>query len=361
MASAWKSLLVILSSLFLVGGYRLPVLQLLFQDGANSDLPPASPEQWQWRVARGVGHKPPQLLPQEKRESGTFPGTTIGPPTMESFQEETTGFDLIEEETTQSGLTESPMSITATAHPFRKVSTHVAAIKDIFRFNTTSFQTPVTGALLVKNSTETVKSKEDGHLGTPGYTSLLHIVSETIVPQSPNASTIGPRRKSVLQGEVVRTASTQTLRATPGAPSMTTLWQSFVTAKPNFRPKGKDTTSSPTMRMTTVQVKTTSEEYHNGSTTMVGKCLLAVFLLALVAGIFMVLTAVLATQLWRQKRACKLKHNNHTEMVCISSLLAAEEAEAAGARGPQVKRVKVLAENGSETDNLTLNSFLPDH
>ncbi|KAM6423023.1 P-selectin glycoprotein ligand 1 [Liasis olivaceus] len=104
----------------------------------------------------------------------------------------------------------------------------------------------------------------------------------------------------------------------------------------------------------------------NDTNPLIGKCLLAILLLALVAAIFIVSSGVLATVLWHQKKAYRLAQANHTEMVCISSLLSAEkeeEEEEEGRRQPKVKRVKLLGETGSEAevDNLTLNSFLPEH
>ncbi|XP_015745183.1 P-selectin glycoprotein ligand 1 [Python bivittatus] len=103
----------------------------------------------------------------------------------------------------------------------------------------------------------------------------------------------------------------------------------------------------------------------NDTNPLIGKCLLAILLLALVAAIFIVSSGVLATMLWRQKKAYRLGQANHTEMVCISSLLSAEkeEEEEESRRQPKVKRVKLLGETGSEAevDNLTLNSFLPEH
>ncbi|XP_060547833.1 P-selectin glycoprotein ligand 1-like [Pantherophis guttatus] len=105
----------------------------------------------------------------------------------------------------------------------------------------------------------------------------------------------------------------------------------------------------------------------NDTIPLIGKCLLAILLLALVAAIFIVCSGVLAIMLWRQKRAYRLGQANHTEMVCISSLLSAEkeeeEEEERRRRQPKVKRVQLLGETASEmeADNLTLNSFLPEH
>lgn len=60
------------------------------------------------------------------------------------------------------------------------------------------------------------------------------------------------------------------------------------------------------------------------------KCLLAMLLLGLVAATFLVCTGVLGTLLWRRVRT-RRRRFNHTEMVCISSLLPEAEA-AAGPR-----------------------------
>uniref|UniRef100_A0A8C3SXS8 P-selectin glycoprotein ligand 1 n=1 Tax=Chelydra serpentina TaxID=8475 RepID=A0A8C3SXS8_CHESE len=96
---------------------------------------------------------------------------------------------------------------------------------------------------------------------------------------------------------------------------------------------------------------------------LVGKCLLAIFILALVAATFIVCTAILATLLWRQKRVCQVRQHSHTEMVCISALLPDGEPVANGEKPSKVKRMKMPRDNSSETegDNLTLSSFLPDH
>ncbi|CAI5789540.1 Hypothetical predicted protein [Podarcis lilfordi] len=136
------------------------------------------------------------------------------------------------------------------------------------------------------------------------------------------------------------------------------LRQAVGTTKPSFIVKVAISAT-----ITTTKEKPRSVTFLSGTTILVGKCLLWIFILALIAGIFIVATGVLATMLCRQKRAYKMNERNHTEMVCISSLLAAEEAEEAGGRHPRVKRVKMRGENGSEADmdNLTLNSFLPEH
>ncbi|XP_064024309.1 P-selectin glycoprotein ligand 1 isoform X2 [Pogoniulus pusillus] len=95
---------------------------------------------------------------------------------------------------------------------------------------------------------------------------------------------------------------------------------------------------------------------------VVGKCLLAMLLLALVAATFMVCTGVLGTLLWRRARSAR-RRLSHTEMICISSLLPDSEVPTNGPRAAPGQRPKLLLNGGSEVDgdNLTLSSFLPEH
>ncbi|KAM6403790.1 P-selectin glycoprotein ligand 1 [Rhynochetos jubatus] len=92
------------------------------------------------------------------------------------------------------------------------------------------------------------------------------------------------------------------------------------------------------------------------------KCLLAILLLALVAATFMVCTGVLGALLWRRARTAR-RRLNHTEMVCISSLLPDGEVATNGPKPVPARRQKLLLDGGSEADgdNLTLSSFLPEH
>ncbi|XP_072207366.1 LOW QUALITY PROTEIN: P-selectin glycoprotein ligand 1 [Excalfactoria chinensis] len=99
------------------------------------------------------------------------------------------------------------------------------------------------------------------------------------------------------------------------------------------------------------------------NSSLMNKCLLAILLLALVAGFFMVCTAVLGTLLWRRVRTAR-RQLGPTEMICISSLLPdSERAATNGPRRGAHVRHKLLVDAGSEADgdNLTLSSFLPEH
>ncbi|KAM6377353.1 LOW QUALITY PROTEIN: P-selectin glycoprotein ligand 1 [Pluvialis apricaria] len=95
---------------------------------------------------------------------------------------------------------------------------------------------------------------------------------------------------------------------------------------------------------------------------VMGKCLLAILLLALVAATFMVCTGVLGALLWRRARTAH-RRLSRTEMVCISSLLPDGETATNGPKPGPVRRPKLLLDGGSEADgdNLTLSSFLPEH
>ena len=95
---------------------------------------------------------------------------------------------------------------------------------------------------------------------------------------------------------------------------------------------------------------------------VMGKCLLAILLLALVAATFMVCTGVLGALLWRRARTAH-RRLSRTEMVCISSLLPDGEVAANGPKPGQALRPKLRLDGGSEADgdNLTLSSFLPEH
>ncbi|XP_075023672.1 P-selectin glycoprotein ligand 1 [Calonectris borealis] len=93
---------------------------------------------------------------------------------------------------------------------------------------------------------------------------------------------------------------------------------------------------------------------------VMGKCLLAILLLALVAATFMVCTGVLGALLWRRARTAH-RRLSHTEMVCISSLLPDGEVATNGPKAGPARRPKLLLDGEADGDNLTLSSFLPEH
>ncbi|XP_043924339.1 P-selectin glycoprotein ligand 1 [Protopterus annectens] len=97
------------------------------------------------------------------------------------------------------------------------------------------------------------------------------------------------------------------------------------------------------------------------SETIVGQCLIAIAILAAIATIFIICTIVLAAKLSTSKQNYRVSHQNNTEMVCISTLLPDSDGIPKSKVKP--KRLKTFNTNSddSDGDDLTLNSFLPDH
>ncbi|XP_061230756.1 P-selectin glycoprotein ligand 1 [Neopsephotus bourkii] len=95
---------------------------------------------------------------------------------------------------------------------------------------------------------------------------------------------------------------------------------------------------------------------------VMGKCLLSILLLALVAATFMACTAVLGALLWRRTRTAR-RRLSRTEMLCIPSLMPDGDGATNGPRPALVRPPRMLLDGGPEADgdNLTLSSFLPEH
>ncbi|XP_036132554.1 P-selectin glycoprotein ligand 1 isoform X3 [Molossus molossus] len=96
----------------------------------------------------------------------------------------------------------------------------------------------------------------------------------------------------------------------------------------------------------------------------VKRCLLAIFVLALVATTFLVCTVVLAVRLSRKNHTYPVRSYSPTEMVCISALLPErEEGPVVTANGslPTTKSpgLKAGPQKDRDGDDLTLHSFLP--
>ncbi|XP_077165237.1 P-selectin glycoprotein ligand 1 [Paroedura picta] len=347
MGSFHRPLLVVLSSLLFAGTSAFPSPRLLFQDGgaggrrearglrAESAL--VDTGRWEWETAGEAGHEA-LPFPRRKRET-VFPAATslktttfFEEETRPSFVGPTTGPQLWEDETTEPGLAGNRFSsgATTTASPLQDPSTPAAV----------------------------------GHLSTARHKALLQSQTTTESLSEDFTETQGPQEGSR------PSHGRDPTRPTSTAPSVALVATSAISgATKSGGRAGESARSSlsPSLASSrpasTVPARPPSRKAPPGPDQVVGQCLLAISLLALVAGVFILTTFLLIGLLLRQKRAYKLRRHNRTEMVCISSLLAAEEAEAAGEKAPRAKRVKRLAENGSETDmdNLTLNSFLPDH
>ncbi|XP_054851860.1 P-selectin glycoprotein ligand 1, partial [Eublepharis macularius] len=354
MASVNYSLMVVLSSLLVASGFSFPGLKLLLQHGAAGDNMEAhnlradsllvATGQWEWKTVGEASHNTP-LFPRRKRAYlvlERYPNRTAV---------ETTTSLLVEDETTEpvTGLAARLMETEETSQP------------GLAR-NGSSTEAPATSSPLDDSSTEATVT----HFSTVADTAPRHgrLTSPSLVEDF--TDTTNAEESSHLSN------TTDAAQPTSTAPSQTLAATSAISVAPlglDTKAGGKtgNATSSLSPPLTnprptpTGQLRPPPKAPPRGSDKWLWQCLLAISLLALVAGIFIITTFVLATLLWRQKRAYKLSRRNQTEMVCISSLLAAEEAEASRGRLPRAKRVKMLAEDGSETDvdNLTLNSFLP--
>ncbi|XP_061458754.1 P-selectin glycoprotein ligand 1 [Rhineura floridana] len=394
MAPLWLSLLMVLWSLLItVGSYKLPTLRLPLQDGpggedvesysvlANPGALSAAPGQWEWK-AEDVGQESPQL-PRRKREDGMVsklsPVAAAAQSKKDASVMETTAVGTIY----SGAITEISTNATATLDKFGKISTEGDATTKVSTMvSQDSSETTLAGTERVTTALrETANVSGVSEVRWPWLDDISTHQSSVASSEVPTGTlrqrfdTTGPDFKAKGRAKFPPTAAKsspttgwlwlddvsthQSLVASSEVPTAT-LRQSFDTTGPNIIQKDKS--GFPTA-VTTTQGKLPSAKSPSGTATLIGKCLLGIFLLALVAGIFIVIAAVLATMLWRQKRAYKMSQRNQTEMVCISSLLAAEEAEEARGKHPRVKRVKMLGENGSEMDmdNLTLNSFLPEH
>lgn len=299
---------------------------------APPSLPAESPlvasGRWEWKVAGETSHESPPL-PRRKREIQFLTEGPLGATTLQEDETTQPFMELEEDETTQPGVIGSSSSteVMATSSSLTETSTEAAAVV---------------------------------HLSTRRYKALLHGRMTTASLSEDFTETEGTKDGGVDTTRPTSTTSSQALVAT-SARSVAALGPD---SKPGVKTVGRTNSSlSPPVARPSSTVPARPPSREGPPEKMVGQCLLAISFLALVAAVFIIATFVLIALLLRQKRAYKLRKHNPTEMVCISSLLAAEEAEASRGRVSRAKRGKMLAENGSETDidNLTLNSFLPDH
>ncbi|XP_053558118.1 P-selectin glycoprotein ligand 1 [Bombina bombina] len=93
--------------------------------------------------------------------------------------------------------------------------------------------------------------------------------------------------------------------------------------------------------------------------SLMKQCMLVILILAIVCTIFIISTIALAAKLSTMRHQQKKRQENHTEMMCISSLLPESDQQSK----VKLKKMKTFAANIEESDgdNTTLNSFLPDH
>uniref|UniRef100_A0A8D0L6J0 P-selectin glycoprotein ligand 1 n=1 Tax=Sphenodon punctatus TaxID=8508 RepID=A0A8D0L6J0_SPHPU len=357
MVPRWATLPLLLSGLLLADGYKLPAFGLLGRDDAvqegfaGAGLPEDSGSQhgqaqcvWQ---SKDVGAEAP-VLSRKRRADAVL--LTTKP--LKEFAEDTTEPLKNSFSATRGILHEDE---TESVSPSALTEEHTALAKH----ETTFTATPATDTLA-----EAVDVTEGAHLSTAANETLIFPSETTAVEarteQASNVSQAG----SPWLWKRSFTSSPQPLAK---ASDVTTgyLLEDLDTSMPGVSAAEKTNSSlpPPTMGAVTTPASPPSANPPSHTGLLVKKCLAVIFILALVAGIFIVCTAVLATMLWRQKRVHQLRRHNTTEMVCISALLPDGEGGAGKGRTPKAKGMKLLTETGSDTegDNLTLNSLLPDH
>ncbi|XP_006112660.2 P-selectin glycoprotein ligand 1 isoform X2 [Pelodiscus sinensis] len=368
MAPLQVTLLLLLSSLLQVSAY----VSLGDQDdavGAARGLPedggsqPASQGQWVWDTAEAGSADFPVFV-RAKREAevkssnrSAAENTTAGRPEVFSMtpsqhpveeNEVSPRPEWLEENTSQENLYDD---VTATAESLSaassdNISTDAPSVRKLSPLDTSAKATPTQGSSNVSSEatftgreemlTGSRESREHRSTVEPLIHRGLRVSSPTSPPEplaeSSGVSTAAPVGRLATSRHGHSTLGKTNSHTTPSA-------------------GGSVTGIVPVQRI------------HHHTNILVGKCLLAVFILALVAAVFIVCTAVLATLLWRQKHAYKKHQCNNTEMVCISALLPDSEPVANGEKPSKIKRMKLLTDNISETegDNVTLSSFLPDH
>ncbi|CAM5101443.1 unnamed protein product [Natator depressus] len=360
-------LLLLFASLLQASAHKLPAIQLSGRDGtvreslAAGGLPAAGRSQrgqWVWDTARAGSADFPVFI-REKREA------------------EVKSSNRSAEETTTTGH-HNTFSMTPSEHPVEETEVSLApeeldesTSQENFYDDATTTAEPLS-ADSSDVSTEAAGVTVGNHLDT--LAKVVSIQGSRTVSSEAAATGIEEILTSSTEsrehGSSIRPVGMKGLgESSPTSPpeSLTQSSEGVLLVKElatSFSKVGK--THSPPTRppaggSATANVPLQKLPIHTN--ILVGKCLLAIFILALVAAIFIVCTTVLATLLWRQKRVCQVRQHNHTEMVCISALLPDSEPVANGEKPSKVKRMKMPTDNSSETegDNLTLSSFLPDH
>uniref|UniRef100_A0A8C0FYY7 P-selectin glycoprotein ligand 1 n=1 Tax=Chelonoidis abingdonii TaxID=106734 RepID=A0A8C0FYY7_CHEAB len=373
MAPIRATLLLLFSSLLQASAYKLPAIQLSGQDDtvresmAAGGLPAAEGSQrgqWLWDTA-GAGSTDFSVFNREKREAE-----------VKSSNHST------EETTTTTTSHNNTFSMTPSEHPMEEPKSSPdpdqldESTSQENQYNdSTATAEPLFDDSTDNISTEVVKVTAGSHL-------------DTLAKAAPTQGCSNVSSEAVVVGtEEILVSSTESMEhvSSVGPMGVKELGESSPTSPPESQTESSDgvllvkelaswrpglsvvgKTHSPHARPTaggSVTAKLPLQVLPIHTNILVGKCLLAIFILALVAATFIICTAILATLLWRQKRVCRVRRHNNTEMVCISALLPNSEPVANGEKTSKIKRMKLSTDNSSENegDNLTVSSFLPDH
>ncbi|XP_044845458.1 LOW QUALITY PROTEIN: P-selectin glycoprotein ligand 1 [Mauremys mutica] len=368
MAPIRATLLLLFSSLLQASAYKLPAIQLSGQDDtvrestAAGGLPAAEGSQrgqWVWDTA-GSGSTDFPVFNREKREA------------------EVKSSNHSAEETTTSTSHHNTFSMTTSEYPMEEPES--SPDPELLEESTTQYDNATATAEPLPDdsadniSTEVAKVTAGSHLDTPAKVAPTQGCSNV----SSEAAVAGT--------EEILMSSTESMEhvSSVGPMGVKVLGESSPTSPPESQTESSDEVllvkelASWRPGLSVVGKTHSSREAHSGwlchsesplaaaahSHKYPGREVFAGHLiLALVAATFIVCTAVLGTLLWRQKRVCRVRRHNNTEMVCISALLPDGEPVANGEKPSKVKRMKMPTDNSSENegDNLTVSSFLPDH
>ncbi|XP_029768511.1 LOW QUALITY PROTEIN: P-selectin glycoprotein ligand 1 [Terrapene carolina triunguis] len=371
MVPIWASLLLLFLSLLQASAYKLPAIQLSGQDdtvresSAAGGLPAAEGSQrgqWVWDTA-GAGSVDFPMSIREKREAevkssnhsaeetttttshhNAFSMTSSEYPTEEA--ESSPALELLDESTSQENKYDDS---TATAEPLSanssdNVSTEVAKVTAGNHLDTSAKAAPTQGS-----------SHVSSEAAVPRIEEILVSSTESME----HGSSVRPMGAKGL-GESSATSPPESRTESPDG---VLLVKELASWRPGLSKVGKTHSSHEAhsgwlCRSESPLAGAAHSHKYPGGEVFAGH-----LILALVAAIFIICTAVLATLLWRQKRVCRVRRHNNTEMVCISALLPDSEPVANGEKPSKVKRMKMPTDNSSETegDNLTVSSFLPDH
>nr|XP_032661331.1 LOW QUALITY PROTEIN: P-selectin glycoprotein ligand 1 [Chelonoidis abingdonii] len=362
MAPIRATLLLLFSSLLQASAYKLPAIQLSGQDDtvresmAAGGLPAAEGSQrgqWLWDTA-GAGSTDFSVFNREKREAE-----------VKSSNHST------EETTTTTTSHNNTFSMTPSEHPMEEPKSSPdpdqldESTSQENQYNdSTATAEPLFDDSTDNISTEVVKVTAGSHL-------------DTLAKAAPTQGCSNVSSEAVVVGtEEILVSSTESMEhvSSVGPMGVKELGESSPTSPPESQTESSDGV----LLVKELANAFSSREAHSGwlchSETPLagsahshkypgGEVFAGHLILALVAATFIICTAILATLLWRQKRVCRVRRHNNTEMVCISALLPNSEPVANGEKTSKIKRMKLSTDNSSENegDNLTVSSFLPDH
>ncbi|XP_071619624.1 P-selectin glycoprotein ligand 1 [Heliangelus exortis] len=319
--------------------------------------------------------EPPLLLPRRRREGGgQQPGVTTSLPISNAVSLDPD--PLVGSGPAPSPSTNTSLVVTGTAHPWAETHSPDPDLQPSSAPAPTSEANPGRAPELMT----TADPRDETHSLEPPappstqarqhqaleVTTAAELQDETDSPDPLSSAPAAPSTRPTPQPPTTitsrwitspikeGTAATGSSSATPPAPTTTT-GASKKTEKSGASPS--PTPPSPRDR----ESRGTAEpNVPWDPSRAMGKCLLAMLLLALVAATFMGCTGVLGALLWR--RARRARHRlGPTEMVCISSLLPDSQVATNGPRPIPAPRHKTFLDGGTEadSDNLTLSSFLP--